>query len=215
MKKTNREFNWKIYVTGFVITSIIFSVGIFVGLQIESEVSSQLIQNIEQTKQKISAVETMLILEDSPVFCEFFAEEVGKFDAETSELGQKIGYMEERKNIDPELKIAYMTLELRDYLLVKKINERCNQNTTLILYFLSSNDCKDCRNQGTELTKAREENEIRVYSFDSYVNSSVARALIKSYDITSYPSLVINENKYEGLMNKEQILKIINKSNKE
>jgi len=211
MQKTERQINWSIYVIGFIISTIIFGAGFWLGSQIEKSVSESLQKTIGDTRSKITSIETMLILQDDPAFCSFFLDEISNFDKETYALGTKIGYMEERKDIDPQLKADYMALELRDYFLAKKINSKCGSNASLVLYFLSSSSCSTCRAQGNELTSARQQAAIRVYSFDIDINSSLVNSLVQSQSIKTYPTLVINDKKYEGYVTMQAILDAVKK----
>ena len=206
MQKTERKINWSIYLIGFVISSLIFGMGFWFGSQIEKDVSEGLRKTMDATRSGIVSIETMMALENDSSFCTFFLDEMSKFDRETFDLGQKIGYMEERKEIDPQLKADYMSLELRDYLLAKKINARCGSNATLVLYFLSSSSCPDCLDQGNELTKAREQDSLKVYSFDLDVNNSLTGSLKQMHDVTRYPTLIIGDKKYEGHLTSQDIL---------
>ncbi len=210
IQKTERTINWSIYFIGFVISALIFGIGFWFGSQIETGVAEQLKRTIDITRGGVVSVETMLILENDSSFCEFFMDEMAKSDSETYELGKKIGYMEERKGVDPQLKADYMTLEFRDYLLSKRIDAKCNGNSTLVLYFLSSSSCPDCKSQGLELTKVRDQIPLRVYSFDMDINNSLVNSLSKSYEIERYPTLIINDKKYVGYLSSQDILKAIN-----
>ena len=211
LKKTERRISWNIYLIALIISIIIFGVGIMVGLQIEKSVSESLMTDITNTRQSMTSVETMMLSEDSPEFCSFFMEEMNNFDNETASLGQQIGYMEEHRGEDATLKSEYMTLELRDYLLVKRIDKLCDTKTNTILYFLDSVMCSDCLSQGSELTKARQNASIRVYSFDMTVNNTAINVLKNSFNVSNYPSLVINGKLYAGSLNSEEIDQIVNK----
>jgi hypothetical protein len=212
LKKTERNVSWNIYIIALVFSIIIFGSGMWAGLQIEKSVTEKMMDTISTVRQSITSLETMLLFEESPEFCDFFNEEMNKFDSETASLGEKIGYMEEHRGEDLALKSEYMTLELRDYLLVKRIDKVCGTKTNIILYFLNSDTCSDCFSQGLELTKARQNTSMRVYSFDIIVNNTAITALQKSFNVSSFPSLVINGKKWTGLMHSEEILNILDQS---
>jgi glutaredoxin-related protein len=114
--------------------------------------------------------------------------------------------MEEKKGVDPSLKSEYMSLEIRDYLVANKINEKCNENASLILYFVSSANCPSCKDQGNQLTLARESTGARVYTFDMDVNNSMVSALAGMFSISTYPSIVIDSTTYSGYMTADKIL---------
>jgi len=200
-----RKLNWQLYVAALLITIIVFGSGLWVGIQIEKGVTAGVDARIAEVRQRSLSVETMLLMEESPQFCSFFVEEMNAFDSETYDLGQKIGYMEDRGQVEPQLKADYMMLELRDYLLLLRVSKRCNMTSNVILYFLSSTDCASCRQQGDEITKARQGTSVRVYSFDMAINSTAISAFQRSYNVTMYPTLIINGNKFSGLMTAKDI----------
>lgn len=194
------------YIYAFIASAAIFGVGIWVGLRIEQDVAQGLRDSMENTRQQITTIETMLLLEEGSALCDFFGESIDRFDKETYELGTKIGYMEEKRGASPELKADYMFLELRDYLLIKRFDNKCDRNSKAVLYFLSSSNCSRCLAQGGELTKTKSATGVRVYSFDVDINSTLVRALINKYNVTQYPALVINERLYSGLTDADQIV---------
>ncbi len=130
--------------------------------------------------------------------------ELGTF-ADKIEYGEKnIGAGEEITN----LKKYYSLLEIKDYMLMKKISERCGQKSIFVLYFYANEtDCADCVKQGYILTDLRSTYpELRVYSFDYNLDLSAVRALKQIYNIPkALPALVINGKVYAGLQTKEKI----------
>ena len=204
--KAERTISWGIYAVAFAAAVVIFGIGMWAGLQIERGVTDQLMGTASTLNQNWVSLETLLLMEDSPMFCTYLQDQMTSFDSETFDLGKKIGYMEERRGVDPNLKSEYMSLEIRDYLTAQRINKRCGTNTSLILYFVSSSSCPTCPQQGTELTKARDNNDIRVYTFDMDVTNSMVGSLAKIYNITNYPSIVVNDKTYSGIMDSESIV---------
>ena len=111
-----------------------------------------------------------------------------------------------------ELKRYYSVLEIKDYLLTKKINQKCKGKLVPLLYFYTTaNNCTECIKQGYVLTELREKYPgLRVYSFDYSLDLSALKALIKIYKIedTKLPAIVINEHTYTGFKTIEDIEKI-------
>jgi hypothetical protein len=198
LKKLERKISWDLYLTAFVISLVIFGVGIWVGLQIEQEVNSQLIQNIQSTNNKMLLLSNLLLLENDSAFCKYIEKEMSVFDDETYQIGKQIGFMEEKRGIDEDLKKIYMELEFRDYLLSKKINEKCNSKQNIILYFVSSSNCSICKEQGEKISAAKEGTNTRVYTFDIDIESELISSLLQKYNISRTPSIIINDKIYSG-----------------
>mgnify|MGYP001077021457 CR=1 FL=1 len=208
LKKIERKISWDLYLAAFIISLIIFGVGVWVGLQIENEVNSQLLREMHTINNKMLLLSNFLLLENETSFCRYIENEITVFDDETFQIGKQIGFMEEKRGIDEELKKMYMELEFRDYLLSKKLTERCGTGQNIILYFVSSSNCTICKKQGEEISKVKKDTKTKVYTFDIDVESELVNALIERYNITTIPSIIINGelySKFEEIYTKEEI----------
>ncbi len=208
LKKLERNISWDLYITAFVISLIIFSIGVWFGLQIEKTVYEQTNEKIADLGNRVMAVGNLLLLENEKDYCEYIKSETAKFDTETYELGKQIEFMEEKRGVDESVKLNYMELEFRDYLLSKKINAICGEKQNLILYFVDSEICQTCKEQGEIITSARMKTNTKVYTFDLSVNSTLVDALKKRYSIvnSSFPIIVINDNVSFGFMDENELI---------
>jgi len=100
-------------------------------------------------------------------------------------------------------------LEIKDYLLMKKITERCGEKSIFVLYFYKNDNCDDCTKQGYVLTSLREKYpNLRVYSFDYNLDLSSIKAMTSIYKVPdNLPAIVINGKVYSGLQTVEDIEK--------
>jgi hypothetical protein len=133
---------------------------------------------------------------------------------EISDLADKISYAEQNLNDQSQvtlLKQQYSILEVKDFLLAKRISDRCKSNIATILYFYGNEKtCIDCVKQGYILDALRQAYpQLRVYSFDAGLDSSTIRALLTIYKIptTTLPALVINGKTASGFMNIDDVKK--------
>lgn len=137
--------------------------------------------------------------------------------SELNSLAEKITFSEENignTNDDViELKKFYSLLEIKDFLLMKKINERCKTKTYSILYFYTTaNNCSECIKQGYVLTSLREKYpDLRVYSFDYNLDLSALRAMISIYKIedTKLPAIVVSDKLTTGFQSLEDVEKLL------
>ncbi len=136
---------------------------------------------------------------------------------ELNELAAKIEYGEENSIGSKEelmsLRKYYSLLQIKDYLLMKKTQEKCDLKVTSIIYFYSNKDgCADCEKQGYILTDIRQNYpNVRVYAFDYNLDLSALSALKSIYKIREperLPALIINGRVYYGLQEFEDIQKI-------
>ncbi len=135
---------------------------------------------------------------------------------ELNELAAKIEYSEANiKNLDEvnELKKYYGILQIKDYLLAKKLKEKCRIKTESIFFFYTTREnCTECDKQAAVLTKLRDTYpELRVYNFDYTSTLSALHSLIRTFKIsdTQLPALVIDEETYTGFKSEEDIEKLI------
>ena len=107
-----------------------------------------------------------------------------------------------------QLKEQYTLLQIKDYLLMQKIAEKCALDPVFILYFYSNEgDCGDCVRAGHVLTHLRElYPELRVYAFDYHLDIGALRTLVALNDIEpNLPALVIDEDVHYGFYRREEI----------
>jgi hypothetical protein len=107
------------------------------------------------------------------------------------------------------LKKYYSLLEIKDYLLTKKIYARCGTKSAFILYFYTTaENCSECQRQGLALSVLREKYpELRVYSFDYSIDLSAVKAMLQIYKIedTKLPALVVDDNVLTGFQSIESL----------
>ncbi|MEK7147670.1 MAG: thioredoxin family protein, partial [Patescibacteria group bacterium] len=136
----------------------------------------------------------------------------GFLSKELGPLGEKLAYAENSKSFNLEdvdsLKRSYFLLEIKDYLLMKRLTEKCNIKPTFILYFYSTKDkCEDCEKMGYVLTALRDKYpDLRVYSFDYYYDVGAIGTLTSIYKIKpQLPALIINGEPYYGFKTVEEL----------
>jgi thiol-disulfide isomerase/thioredoxin len=129
-------------------------------------------------------------------------------------LGDKLSHTEnERGETDQDvvyLKKYYSLLQVKDYLLSKKLAEKCGavKKPVFVIYFYSNEgDCPDCKREGYVLTRLKEKYpELRVYSFDYNLDLSVIDSLKAIYRIEkALPALVVEDKVYTGYKSIEEM----------
>ena len=205
--------DWSKYIIVFFITVALFAIA--AGLS--NFFSDKKVENMRTIQDKLAtdilSSETQFSLL-SELSCNQDTEN-DNLSSELNELANKINDSESnlKGNSDvTELKRYYSVLEIKDYLLTKKINQKCKGKLVPLLYFYTTaNNCTECIKQGYVLTELREKYPgLRVYSFDYSLDLSALKALIKIYKIedTKLPAIVINEHTYTGFKTVDDIEKI-------
>jgi hypothetical protein len=191
------------YLFAFIITALIFGTALFVSNYFASKKLCT-IQGIEdQLSFDILASETQ-----SQLLEETSCKDVGKATTLSRELGDladKLSVAEAERGTDNEsvilLKSQYSLLEIRDYLLMKRVTDKCGTHPTFILYFYSNaGDCADCQKMGYVLTALHDEfPDLRIYSFDYNLDLEAMHTLRAIYRLSpTLPVLVVNGDPYYG-----------------
>lgn len=126
---------------------------------------------------------------------------------ELNDLAEKLSYAEERLGSDNaevlKLKQQYTLLEIKDYLLMKRLSKECrNLKPVFVLYFYSNKgDCEDCAEAGYALSYLRATYpRLRVYSFDYNLDLGALKTLRAVLGIKEpLPAYVINGKNVNGL----------------
>lgn len=135
------------------------------------------------------------------------------------EFGAKLEWSE--ANLNPSEEVTYLRkyyslLQIKDYLLMKRISERCRVKAAFILYFYTNiENCSECERQGLALSAIRDKYpELRVYSFDYSTDLSAVKAMIEIYKIkdTALPALVIDGELYTGFHGVEELDAMVTRS---
>ncbi len=203
--------DWKKYLITLLITAAIF----FTALYLNNYFNGKRIADIQSIQSSISTdiasseVQFSLLGELS---CKDVNDSI--LSPELNSLADKIQYGEENiGNQDSnivQLKKDYSLLEIKDYLLMKQVSERCHVPSVFILYFYSNNThCDDCTKQGYVLTAMRQKYpSLRVYSFDYDLDLSAVKTLISIYKLNgSLPATIIEDKTYYGFTSIEDIEK--------
>lgn len=207
------KIDYRKYIFSFLITAIIFATAIY----LSNFFGEKKLEEIRNIQDKISidilSSETQFsLLEESS--CNDIG--TGRLSKELSNLEEKLSYTENERGVDdPEVKTLkqyYSLLEIKDYLLMNKISEKCKKTPLSIIYFYSnSNDCKDCEREGYVLTRLRETYpELRVYSFDYDIELSAVKTLISINKVkNTLPAIIIKDKIYYGFQSVEDIEKAV------
>lgn len=207
---THEPNDWKKYIIVLFITSTIFVSGLWISNYFSNKKIDQL-KSIESTiSLDLLSSETQFSLLGE-LSCKDVSTTV--LSSELNSLADKISYSENNigtENVDViSLKKYYSLLEIKDYLLMKQITQRCGQKPIFILYFYKNDNCPDCTKEGYVLTSLREKYpNLRVYSFDYNLDISAIKAMISIYKVPDeLPALVINGKVYSGFKTLEEIEK--------
>lgn len=132
--------------------------------------------------------------------------ETNTLSQEMTNLGERLAFAESQLGTDNEqvieLKKQYTLIEIRDYLLTKRLAEACGFKPTVALYFYSNEPgaCQDCDRASYALSYLHGTNpQLRVYSFDYNLDLGALKTLIAVEKVRhEFPAFVINGTRVYG-----------------
>ena len=192
----------------FLVTCGIFATGWY----LSTYVNNKKINEIKDIQNKI-AIDILSSETQFSLLEELSCQDIDRsiLSQEIATLADKISYSEQNVGNKEEvqmLKKQYTILQVKDFLLSKKIAERCKQKIATIFYFYGSKDaCVDCVKQSYVLDTLREKYPtLRVYSFDYNLDLSTIKALTSIYKIQgNLPGLVIQGKTVDGFKTVEEV----------
>lgn len=208
--------DWKKYVIVFLITIGLFLTASYVSNYFGNKKIDQIKSIQDKIAIDILSSETQFSLL-SELSCSNIADSV--FSSELDELGSKLEWGQENLGNSDEvtyLKKYYSLLQIKDYLLSKKISERCKVKSAFILYFYTTaENCSVCEREGLVLSSLRDKYpELRVYSFDYNTELSAVKAMLQIYKIkdTELPAVVLDDEVLTGFRSVEELEAKVQKS---
>jgi len=209
----NKNIDTKKYLIVFLITVCLFITASY----ISNFFGNRKIKELQMIQDKIAvdilSSETQFSLL-SELSCKNIDDSV--LSGEMAELGQKLEWGEQNLGATEEvsyLKKYYSLLQIKDYLLMKRISARCGVKSAFILYFYTTaENCSECTRQSMVLSTLHNKYpELRVYSFDYSTDLSAVEAMLQIYKIqdTKLPALVVNDEVLTGFQSIDDLEKRI------
>jgi len=211
-------FQWKKHAFVLLLTSGIFLVAFLFSNYLFNSRMKQ-VSSLESTiNQSIleSEIQYMLLADSS---CEQNDGAKTLLLEQLNNLAERLEYLESQRGDDDievlALKKQYSLLEVKDYLLLRERDRRCNKESSpSILYFYTNNpeaDCTDCKKMEYILTSMRKEYDtLHIYSFDYNLELSTVETLKSIYNLEDvFPIIVINREPYYGFKTREEIEELL------
>lgn len=172
---------WQRYLLAFAITAAIFGTAFYIASRLDSARIADIHSTEENISTDILSSETQFELLGN-LDCETIAQNTALSD-ELNSIASQLSVAESNLGTNnPEvtqLKKQYSLFEIKDYLLLQQLSQKCKLKPVYILYFYSnSGSCPDCTRSGEVLTYLRQTYpSLRVYSFDYNLDLSALKTL--------------------------------------
>ncbi len=189
---------WKKYILVFIITAAIFGTAFYLASRINQARIADIRFAQESVSIDILSSETQYELLGN-LDCKTISQN-SILSSELNSLASRLSVAENNlgaHNIEViQLKKQYLLLEIKDYLLMEQVSQKCHIKPVFVLYFYSNaGNCQDCSRTGDVLTYLRQQYPgLRVYSFDYNLNLSAVHTLISLRNLSGQlPAFIIND----------------------
>ena len=201
-----RTFSWKKHLAAFVITCLLFVIGLMIGLNV-SDYRLALLQ--EFTAQQRADFESLQLqyayLSTSNTSCVALQNALENSVTQLEDARVKLEqYL--RASATPTAflleKREYMLAEIRYWLLAGQTEHACGKDHVRVLFFYQDDDaCSDCSAQGYILTSLKDtfDEKLLIFSLDATSGEPMVRIIRDVYNITMAPSIVVDEEVFSGL----------------
>src|SRR3989344_1811364 len=198
------------YLIAMIITLAFFLVGIFIGSLLTDTRIKSVEESSSNQRMDFESLQTQYL------FLSFLNQQ-GNCKAVEETLNKNIlnlittqerleNYEKQAKsnyNDFINLKRSYSLAEIKYWLLLKNTQNICDRDVVTVLYFYDSDaNCPKCRTQGFILSYLKKifNERLLIFSFDGeFKDEPIIEIIKKSYNITTYPSIVINDDSFSGL----------------
>ena len=205
------------YIIAGVITLGIFLLGLFLGLAIEGKrvnyiESLSRKQNLEFSSLQLqyAFIDELSQEKNCLAVQKTFEHNINNLESTRIRLENFDRDSKINKNEFEILKNEYTLAQIRYWLLAQRTKKLCGNDVVSILYFFSDvKECPDCEKQAFVLTylKKKFKDKLLVFSFDSkFEDEPMIPLLKKTYDITNYPTIVIEGKPKINFQDKDTIL---------
>lgn len=205
----------KRYIIVFLITIAIFLATFWISGMFSDKKLSELHDIQDKIALDILSTETRYSLLEQ-TSCDHVV--IGREDefglsGELNDLARRLKFMESQLPADNEdltfIQKYYTLLQIKDYLLVSALSQRCGQEIFTILYF-HENDCKDCARESLVLDQlASDFPGTRVYWLDKDIDTPAMKTLISLFKVDTAPTIVVDGKTYKNFVDYDKMVSLL------
>ena len=199
--------------TTILLVCVVFAIGVIVGNTWKSTEARESAKILRQ-----SELDTESFLVEQELFesfvtnCAFAEKRLGSLGEELWRLGKVLGTPDAEEKLEVGeynfLKRKYHLMQIRTYVLNKKLQADCGSETNVILFYFNREDPLS-EQQGKILDALVAEYNLHVFAIE-FQYSKELEFIEDYYEITSTPTLVVNfEYVIPSLVTKEQLMPLL------
>jgi hypothetical protein len=201
-------------VSALVITGLIFFSGFFIGYGLNTEKLSAVETEMASVTRDIQNFQLQFLLFDmlgEKAACPLLSSTLSEINTRSDGIAKRL----ENVNADSEvmdyqgyaeLKKEYSRVLLGYWLLANKFKEACDSKISTVVYFYAKG-CDTCGDQSFVLTylKRRHEENLLVFALDTDLDEPGIKTIKEYYNVSAYPTLVVNGVVMEGFQNTDTL----------
>lgn len=219
--KIKRSFSKTRIFLALVITLLIFTLGLTLGLLLDTQRIQWSERESKQQKADYDSLQWQYLYltstEDKEETCILLK---AAFDKSVTDLGESLEKIQSYRKQSQINDIDYMLIErayiidnLKYWLLARQYKQECGGEYVIVLYFFSEKNCPICPDQGVILTHYKKIYEEKLLVFPINIDlenqESSVNILSKRYNVTELPSIVVGNKKYSGVMGMDSLAEIV------
>lgn len=213
-----RRVSWEFIFVALVLTGAVMGGVFFMGVALSQEKVSTIQHDVErlsisQRSQELSRQLADTLPGDS---CRAMELAVDQTADDVQALQEQVARYERSQKIRNGefelLKQRYTNVLVEYYLTVDRVDERCTNTTTVeVLYLYHGERCSTCEEQGILLTDKLQQYDDRlvVFPLDASLGVDPVDLLVETYNVTSYPTLIVEGEVHRGFQDREALDRII------
>lgn len=212
----DRKVDWEYLALAFFVTVIVVSAVFFLGGRLNDYKVERLREDISEleTDQRAQSLGFEIMETSRSDQCQAIEEWRKSTLSDLRNLREKVEAYEDstklRNRDHGDLKKRYTNLVIQNMLEMRRMEERCGQNVTEVIY-LYSNNCPGCEDQGTILSHYRGEypDRLAVHPLDADLGMKHVDFIENLHDIERYPAMIVEGEAYQGFKDKEEFGQIL------
>jgi hypothetical protein len=220
-KTVDRKIEFKTYIIVGVLTLLVFSLGLALGIIMENERGKSLEKASKEQELNYMSLQFQHLyittLQNESSSCPAFKATLRNSIRDLSDSLVRLENYKAESNFNKEefdrLSRVYILDNLKYWLFAKKTKDLCDMDLVTILYFFSTKHCSKCPDQGVILTYFKKifSDRLLIFPIDTDMEKDErAITLLKiRYNITRYPSLVLGDEVDSYIVSKNELNTLI------
>ncbi|MFB6202893.1 MAG: hypothetical protein ABEK01_00200 [Candidatus Nanohaloarchaea archaeon] len=212
-----RQVDWEILLAAGIITVGIVAGIFFVGNQLSDYKIQSLRADIRKVElsQKSQNLGLQLVESVEGDRCRALKQWTRTSLPELRQLRKEVAVYERTRKLKNEqytvLKKRYINLVIENMVGIKRMQKACDLQVIDVLYLYGDSNCEKCDRQGDVTTYFRRKYPERlvVHPVDATLNMKTVNFLKRYYNVTEYPTLVIEGETYSGFRSKSEMKDIL------